>query len=75
MPIAKTGKHSKTEPINSEAQQWMKLHPARFQECADRRPLLQQSRLDRRVPGSNEPPDASFKVVEPNGSATKVPPG
>ena len=51
-----------TEGIDSEAQTWMTLHPAQRQECADRRPLLQQSCPDLRFPGSQEPPDASPQV-------------
>jgi len=32
-------------------QRWTTRHPIRFQECADRRPLLQQSCSDLRFPG------------------------
>jgi len=40
-----------TESKNPEVQQWKTLHPVRRQECADRRPLLQQSGPDLRLPG------------------------
>jgi len=42
-------------------QRWMTRHPIRFQECADRRPLLQQSCSDLRFPG----PDADHPMRRP----------
>jgi len=36
---------------NRRHQRWTTRHPIRFQECADRRPLLQQSCSDLRFPG------------------------
>ena len=42
-------------------QRWTTRHPIRFQECADRRPLLQQSRSDLRFPG----PPADYPMRRP----------
>ena len=56
MPMAKLQRRDNTGGIDSEDQQWMTLHPASRQECADRRPLLQQSCPDLRLPGSQNHP-------------------
>lgn len=45
-----------TEGNNPEVQQWKTLHRVSRQECADRRPLLQQSGPDLRLPGSMSHP-------------------
>jgi len=39
------------KPSNRRHQRWTTRHPIRLQECADRRPLLQQSCSDLRFPG------------------------
>jgi len=54
--MARGQRRDNTGGIDSEAQRWMTLHPASRQESADRRPLLQQSCPDLRIPGSQNHP-------------------
>jgi len=69
--MAKGQWRDNTGDIDSEAQRWMTLHPASRQESADRRPLLQQSCPDLRIPGSQQPPDAPPQV--PPGLREPIP--
>ena len=66
--MANSGRGVESEGIDSEAQQWMTLHPARRQECADRRPLLQQSCPDLRFPGSRNHPMHRLRCPRVHGS-------
>jgi len=66
--MARQRRGNKSGGIASEAQQWMTLHPANRQECADRRPLLQQSGPDLRFPGSKDHPMRRFRCPRVHGN-------